>query len=106
MGRPVLVEVMGEHVLVNPVDDVDVGIEKGDIAPWQPGARHRNPAHQNPIAHQQGYECGNLGPHTAVPKIKQGDHQVADGETLQDAVDAHVFKTEERKAVAHEPEEK
>ena len=41
----------------------------------------------------------NLGPHAAIPKVKQAHDQVTDGDALQHTVKAQVVEMKMRKAV-------
>ena len=98
---------MARHQLpVNPGHDVLVFVEEGNVAAGQARSRHRNPLHQNPVAHQNANERGDLGPHALVPEIKQAHDQIADGDPLQHAVDAQMFQVEEGCAVDDDSQEK
>src|ERR1039458_7034972 len=97
---------MGHEKPVEPGRQVQILIHEGNIAPRHAGSRHRNPAQQNPVAHQRRRQRRHLGPHPLVPQIKQTHRQVADRNPLQDPINPQVVELEERKPVHHNPQQK
>jgi len=73
--------------------------------PRKARARHGNPLYEHPVTHQYQCQSSNFGPHALVPQIEQSDQKVADGDPLQDSIEAHVSEMKMRKAVDDDPEQ-
>jgi hypothetical protein len=65
-------------------------IHERNIPSRHSGAGHGNPAKQNPVANQRRHQRRDFGADALVPKIEETDEQIAEGDALQDAVDAQV----------------
>ena len=47
-----------------------------------------------------------MNPNSLPPEVKQPNHQVTDGDTLQHAINPHVGKRKKRKRVDHNSQQK
>ena len=93
---------MREEVAIDPRDQVLGHVHEGHVVARRANTGDGSPAQQNPVADERGDERDHFRPCAVVPEIEETHHEIADGNALQHAVEAHVRQFEEREAVDHD----
>ena len=95
IGR-IEIEVMREETAIDPGDEVLGHVHEGNVAAGHADAGDGNPAEEDPVADEASGESDPLGGGAVVPEIEEADDEVADADSLEHAVEAHVRQVEER----------
>src|SRR5271165_7121044 len=90
---------VGHEEAVEPRDQVEALIHEGNVAAWHARSGDRDVAQENPVADDSDDGCDDLGADALVPYVEKADDEIADGDALEDSIDAEMIEREERKAV-------
>ena len=91
-----------ENFAIKVGREVRVGMQEWDVSTRDAKAGHWDEAHQDPVSDEQGDNDDGPGSRPHI-KVKEGCHQVADPDPLENSGDAHAGRRRERqnRAVVH-----